>query len=269
MCLAFPAGTFSWHILWWGNLGIAFAACSAAALNHAIDRHLDCKMHRTRRRPLVTGQISLGQCLVFAITLAVMAMIVLIYFVNWLTAVLSLLTLIGYAGIYSLYLKHATSQNIVIGGLAGAAPPLLGWVAVTGHVSPAALLLMLIIFIWTPPHFWSLAIHRVEDYAKAEVPMLPNTHGIPYTKLQILIYSILQTFITTLPFIIGMSHVIYIMGVTILNIMFMVKAVRLYFSDRKDLPYALFKFSIIYLMLMFVIMLFDHYFIHLMYVIPY
>ena len=188
-----------------------------------------------------------------------MGMGLLILFVNMLTAVLTFATLIAYAFIYTLYLKHATPQNIVIGGIAGAAPPLLGWVAVTGHIDPQALLLVLIIFVWTPPHFWALAIHRVDDYANAKVPMLPNTHGVPYTKNQVLIYSWLLAAVTLLPFAINMSGYFYLVGVLCLNARFVQWAWRLKRSDNPDVAMASFKYSIVYLMLLFLVILGDHY----------
>ena len=180
MCLATP-GAIPWSILFWGNIGIAFAAGAAAAINHIADRYIDCKMRRTQNRPVVQGNVSVAQGLIFAATLGVVGAVILFAFVNALTAWLTLASLVVYAGIYSFYLKHATDQNIVIGGIAGAAPPLLGWVAVTGDCTGGAWVLMLIIYAWTPPHFWALAVHRVEEYRKANVPMLPVVKGVPYT----------------------------------------------------------------------------------------
>ena len=186
-------------------------------------------------------------------------MIILISFINLLTAFLTVLTLIGYAGVYTLYLKHATPQNIVIGGLAGAAPPMLGWVSVRGHIDPPSLILLLIIFIWTPPHFWALAIHHIDDYAKAKIPMLPNTHGIPYTKLNILLYTLGLTVISSLPFVIKMSGWIYFAIACLLNIGFIYWAIRLFISDNEEIPMRTFRYSIWYLMLLFAALLVDHY----------
>lgn len=258
MCLATP-GMVSLRILILGNLGIALAAAAAAVINHLVDRHIDILMQRTQRRPIVQGKISPRHAVIFAIILAVSAMWLLIAYINVLTAILTFITLIGYAGVYTLYLKYATPQNIVIGGLAGAAPPLLGWVAVTGHIDPQSLLLTLIIFVWTPPHFWSLAIHRFADYAKAKVPMLPNTHGIQYTKIQILLYTILLFAITLFPFVIRMSGYIYFIVTLLLNSRFVYWALKLLKSEQPDIPMKMFRYSIFYLMVLFVVMLIDHY----------
>lgn len=259
MFLATPRGV-PWSILLWGNLGIVLAAASAAVINHLVDRHIDILMQRTQRRPLAQGKIIPRNAIIFSAFLSFIAMFLLINFVNALTALLTFITLIGYAGFYSMYLKYATPQNIVIGGLAGAAPPLLGWVAVTGHIDPRGLLLVLIIFIWTPPHFWSLAIHRYEDYAKANIPMLPNTHGIQHTKLHVLLYTILLAAITLLPFAINMAGWVYIIGALLLNARFLYWAIYLWVSDQKIVAWNTFRFSIFYLMGLFIVLLFDHYF---------
>ncbi len=248
-----------WSILIWGNLGIALAAASAAAVNHLADHHIDRLMQRTQNRPIVQGKISILQTLLFALVLCIASMVLLLIFTNVLTAVLTFLSIIAYAGIYTYYLKHATSQNIVIGGVAGAAPPLLGWVAVTGHIDPPALLLLLIIFVWTPPHFWALAIHRVEDYAKAKVPMLPNTHGILFTKRCIVLYTILLFAVCLLPFLIDSSSWVYLLAALILNSRFLQWTIRLYRSDDKAIAMKTFRFSIIYLMALFMALLLDHY----------
>lgn len=258
MCLATP-GMVPLRILFWGNLGIALAAGSAAVINHLIDRHIDILMQRTQRRPIAQGKISPRQAVIFAVILCLLSMCILSIYVNGLTALLTFLTLIGYAGVYTIYLKHATPQNIVIGGLAGAAPPLLGWVAVTGHIDAGSLLLTLIIFIWTPPHFWALAIHRYADYAKAKIPMLPNTHGIPYTKIQILLYTILLLGVTLLPFAINMAGYLYLLIALLLNFQFIYYAVSLFKKSRKDIPMKMFRYSIFYLMILFVGLLADHY----------
>ena len=246
-------------ILIFGNLGIALVAGAAAALNHLADQHIDKMMGRTQYRPIVVGKITPRNGLIFACLLCLIGMFILVYFVNALTAVLTFLSLIGYAGCYTLYLKYATPQNIVIGGIAGAVPPLLGWTAVTNSVSPQALILVLIIYVWTPPHFWALAIYRLEDYAKANIPMLPHTHGVPYTKLNILLYTILLTCVSLLPYIIQMSGVTYLIGIILADILFLFHAVRLYKSDKKKYAIGTFKYSIYYLGILFVLLLVDHY----------
>jgi protoheme IX farnesyltransferase len=243
-----------------GTIGIALAAAGAAAINHLVDHRVDASMHRTRHRPLPTGQVNERQVLVFALTLSALSMLILVVFVNVLTAVLSFVSLIGYAVIYTMYLKRATPQNIVIGGAAGAAPPILGWAAVTGHVDHDALLLFLIIFIWTPPHFWALAIHRREDYAKVEIPMLPVTHGPAFTRLHILLYTVLLLLVTVMPYLTGMSHLIYLVGALVLDAIFLYYAVAMMISDDERLPMKTFGYSIVYLMALFSFLLFDHYF---------
>jgi protoheme IX farnesyltransferase len=242
-----------------GNLGIALAAASAAAVNHVLDRQLDARMGRTRNRPLPTGHLRLAQALGFAFMLGVASMAILVAFVNLLTAVLTFTSLILYAVVYTVWLKHATPQNIVIGGAAGAAPPVLGWVAVTNHVSAQSLLLFLIIFAWTPPHFWALAIARRHDYTRAEVPMLPVTHGVEFTRLHVLLYTVILCVVTLLPFMIGMSGLIYLAAALVLNGRFLWQAVALKYTRRDDLPMRMFRFSITYLMLLFLALLLDHY----------
>jgi protoheme IX farnesyltransferase len=239
--------------------GIGLCAGSAAAINHLVDKRIDTIMTRTRKRPVARGRISVMQALWFAGILGVMGLALLVYYVNTLTAILTFITLIGYAGIYTGYLKRATSQNIVIGGLAGAAPPLLGWTAVTNHLDPQALLLVLIIFTWTPPHFWALAIYRFEDYQHAEIPMLPVTHGIRYTKLSILLYTVLLLVVSILPFAVGMSGIWYLGGALVLGARFLYWAIYLYRSEQAIVAMRTFRFSIIYLMLLFVFLLVDHY----------
>jgi protoheme IX farnesyltransferase len=258
MCLA-PSAAFPLHAFIWGNLGIALVAGAAATLNHVADQHIDKLMGRTKYRPIVQGRISSRDSMIFAGTLCVVGMLILYYLVNTLTAVLTFLSLIGYAGCYTLYLKHATPQNIVIGGIAGAVPPLLGWTAVTGTVSSHALLLVLIIFVWTPPHFWALAIYRLEDYAKANVPMLPHTHGVSYTKLNIVLYTILLACVTSLPYIVHMSGIIYFIGVCLANLLFLVYTVRLLTSSDKRWAIQTFSYSIYYLGILFLLLLIDHY----------
>ncbi len=259
MCLA-PSTSLPITALIFGNLGIALVAGAAAALNHVADQHIDKMMRRTQNRPIVQGKISTLNSIIFASVLCCIGLVVLLLFTNLLTALLTFLSLIGYAVCYTLYLKHATPQNIVIGGVAGAIPPLLGWTAVTGAVSAEALLLVMIIYIWTPPHFWALAIHRFDDYAKAKVPMLPNTHGIAFTKLNIVLYTILLTITTSLPYIIGMSGLIYFVGVTAANVIFLFYVLRLYFREDKRYAMATFKYSIYYLGILFLLLLIDHYF---------
>jgi protoheme IX farnesyltransferase len=245
--------------LLFGNLGIALAAGSAAAINHVVDQHIDARMARTRTRPLPTGHLRSSQALWFAIALGVASMTVLVDFVNALTAVLTFLSLIGYAVLYTVWLKRATPQNIVIGGAAGAAPPVLGWVAVTNHVEPQALLLFLIIFAWTPPHFWALAIARRRDYAKADIPMLPVTHGVEFTRLQVLLYTVILCIATLLPFMTGMSGLIYLAAVIGLNARFLWYTIAMKVSRRDELPMRVFRFSISYLMWLFLALLVDHY----------
>jgi len=258
MFLATP-GMVPWQPLVYGTIGIGLAAASAAAINQVVDQKIDKEMRRTEDRPLVKGSVSNSNALLFAIVLGVIAMAVLTFLVNGLTAWLTLLSLIGYAVIYTMYLKHATPQNIVIGGAAGAAPPVLGWVAVTGTIDPHSLLLFLIIFAWTPPHFWALAIHRREEYAKADVPMLPVTHGVEYTRLQVLLYTIIMVAVTLLPFATGMSGVVYLGGVLILDGIFLYYAIKMQSGKDESIPIKTFGYSIIYLMLLFALLLIDHY----------
>ncbi|KTD31881.1 polyprenyltransferase (cytochrome oxidase assembly factor) [Legionella maceachernii] len=240
-------------------VGIGLCAGSAAAINHLVDKRIDAIMARTKRRPIAGGRVSVRQALYFATLLATLGLAILIIFVNVLTAILTFVTLIGYAGIYTGYLKRATPQNIVIGGLAGAAPPLLGWTAVTNQLDPQALLLVLIIFTWTPPHFWALAIYRIEEYKHAEIPMLPVTHGVAFTKLNVLLYTILLLVVTSLPFVVGMSGWLYLMGASLLGIRFLYWAIALYRSERPAMAMRTFRFSIVYLMMLFVFLLIDHY----------
>lgn len=242
-----------------GTLGIGLAAASAAAINHVVDQRVDAEMKRTHDRPLPQGQLSSTQALIFAGTLGVLAMFILVAFVNMLTAVLTLLSLIGYAVVYTMYLKRATPQNIVIGGAAGAAPPLLGWTAVTNSIDPHALLLVLIIFVWTPPHFWALAIHRHEDYAKVDIPMLPVTHGVHFTRLHVLLYTILLMIVSILPYVTRMSGVFYLGGAVALGTVFLYYAVVLLQARDDKVAMKTFGYSIFYLMALFAFMLIDHY----------
>jgi heme o synthase len=243
----------------WGNLGIALASACAATINHVLDRRIDEQMARTRARPLPTGQLNEKQALAFAAVLGVAAMAILAFLVNLLTAVLTFASLIGYAVVYTVWLKRATSQNIVIGGAAGAAPPVLGWAAVTNSVDPNALLLFLIIFVWTPPHFWALAIARRDEYARAGIPMLPVTHGVEYTRLHVLLYTLLLVLVTLLPFLTRMSGLLYLAVALVLNAVFVYYALAMKITARKELPMRVFRFSITYLMWLFAALLADHY----------
>jgi len=248
------------HLLLVSLLGIALVASAAAAVNHIVDRRIDSIMARTQQRPVAQGRITVYRAMGFASLLGVCGLSLLCVWVNSLTAWLTFLTLVGYAGIYTGYLKRATPQNIVIGGLAGAAPPLLGWTAVTNQFDPQALLLVLIIFTWTPPHFWALAIHRFKDYQNADIPMLPVTHGIRYTKLNVLLYTILLMLVSILPCVVGMSGWIYGVGALLLGMRFMYWAVLLLYRETPKIAMQTFRFSIIYLLLLFVLLLIDHYF---------
>ncbi len=258
MVLASP-GWIPLNALILGSLGIAMASGSAAAFNHILDRRIDAQMNRTRRRPLPTGHMQESHAIAFAVTLGLASMLILGAGVNGLTAALTFCSLIGYAIVYTLWLKRATPQNIVIGGAAGAAPPVLGWAAVTNSIDPNALVLFLIVFTWTPPHFWALAIARREDYAKVGIPMLPVTHGIPYTRLQIVLYTILLILATLLPFLTRMSGLVYLAVAVALNARFLYFVVALNQGLRPDLPIRTFRFSITYLMLLFAALILDHY----------
>ena len=248
--------------LLFGTLGIGLAASSAAVFNHVLDARTDILMMRTRGRPLPQGKLTARSALTFATVLCVISMAMLWFLVNALTAVLTFCSLIGYAVVYTLFLKRATPQNIVIGGAAGAAPPMLGWAAITGEVGSSALLLFLIIFVWTPPHFWALAIARKDEYAKVDIPMLPVTHGEAYTRLNILLYTILLVLVTVLPYLTGMSGLIYLLAAIVLGAMFMYYAIQMMRdTDNKALPMQTFKFSITYLGVLFAALLIDHYFL--------
>ncbi|MFC0446008.1 heme o synthase [Pseudidiomarina halophila] len=258
ICLASPTWV-GWHVVIPAMIGIGLMSGSAAAVNHLVDRHIDAQMARTLRRPLPSGVLSPRHVLTFATIVGALGFAVLALWVNMLTAWLTLASLVGYAIVYTMYLKRATPQNIVIGGLAGAAPPLLGWTAVTNEIHPHAILLVMIVFTWTPPHFWALAVHRAKDYAKANIPMLPVTHGIEFTKTCILLYTILLAIICLLPYIVGMSGVIYLVGSSILSIWFLGYAWKLKFAATKHTAYRMFSFSIWQLMALFVLLLVDHY----------
>lgn len=258
MYLATP-GWIDLSLISFTLIGVGLSAGSAAAINHLVDRHIDSIMARTKKRPVAHGRVSVTQALWFALIMGVFGLTILIFFVNKLTALLTFITLIGYAGVYTGYLKRATSQNIVIGGLAGAAPPLLGWTAVTNHLDPQALLLVLIIFTWTPPHFWALAIYRFEEYKHAQIPMLPVTHGIQFTKLNIYLYTILLLVVSVLPFTVGMSGWLYLAGALGLGFRFLFWARKLYRTEKPVVAMQTFRFSIVYLMLLFIFLLIDHY----------
>ena len=258
MFLAVP-GMVPWEPLIFGSVGIALASASAAAINQVVDQKVDEVMARTKNRPLPQGCMPMRNALVFAFVIGIAGIGILWFLVNHLTAWLTLISLIGYAIIYTMYLKRATPQNIVIGGAAGAAPPVLGWVAVTGQVDPHSLLLFLIIFVWTPPHFWALAIHRRDEYAKVEIPMLPVTHGIKFTKLQVLLYTILLLVVSVLPFVTRMSGIFYLGGALALGIGFLYYAILMMKAEDSKIAMKTFGFSIIYLMGIFAFLLIDHY----------
>ena len=258
MCMAVP-GWVPLTPLILGNLGIALCAGAAATVNHLVDQRVDQRMSRTRNRPVAQGRVGTLQAAAFALVLGAAGMAILLIWINALTAWLTLASLVGYAFIYTLFLKRATPQNIVIGGLAGAAPPLLGWTAVTGEIHGHALLLVLIIFAWTPPHFWALAIHRREEYAAVDIPMLPVTHGVAFTKLHILLYTVIMFLITLLPFVTRLSGPLYLLGAVVLGVGFLYWAIVLIRGTNPNAPMETFKYSIIYLMALFVVMLLDHY----------
>jgi protoheme IX farnesyltransferase len=244
-----------------GSLGIGMAASSAAVINHVLDQRIDVQMSRTHNRPLAQGRLTDTQALTFAFVLCVLSMLLLWFVINPLTAILTFASLIGYAVIYTVFLKRATPQNIVIGGAAGAAPPILGWTAVTGEIHSDALLLFLIIFMWTPPHFWALAIAKLEDYERVGIPMLPVTHGEDFTRKHILLYTVLLVVVTIVPYLTGMSGLIYLVTAIALGGRFLYYAIRMRRDLDKALPMQVFRFSITYLMLLFAALLVDHYFI--------
>ncbi len=262
MFMATP-GMVPLDVLIVATIGIGFASGGAAVVNHIVDQKIDAIMARTHKRPVATGVISDKQAIIFAAFLSISSLLTLYFYINPLTAVLTVFGLVGYAFVYTMYLKRATPQNIVIGGLSGAIPPLLGWTSVTGgsgEIHPHALLLVLIVFVWTPPHFWALAIFRRDEYAKAKIPMLPVTHGIDFTKTNIILYTILLIFAGLLPYLVHMSGLIYLISSTILGLIFLVYAIRLKLSDDRKLAMDTFKYSIQYLLLIFVALLVDHYY---------
>ena len=242
-------------------LGIGLCASSAAAINQIIDRKADANMSRTENRPIPQGEISPTKASIFAIALGFLGSTILVLYVNTLTAILTLGSLIGYAFIYTIYLKRATPQNIVIGGLAGAAPPLLGWTAVTNSIDPNSLLLVLIIFAWTPPHFWALAIHRKDDYAKENIPMLPVTHGVQFPTLQIILYTIIMILVSILPFVVMMSGLFYLIAALVLGSIFLYYSFALYFDESDEYAFPTFVYSIYYIFFIFAALLIDHYLI--------
>jgi len=258
MFLAVP-GMVPMDILIWGNLGIALVASAGAVVNHLIDHQVDTIMQRTIKRPIPQGRVSPAQALMFALGICVLGMAILLFLVNPLCAWLTLASFVGYAIIYTGFLKRATPQNIVIGGLSGAMPPLLGWSAVSGTIDPNALLLVLIIFAWTPPHFWPLAIHRKSDYAKTDIPMLPVTHGDSLTKLHTLLYTIIMCLVTILPYLTGMSGPVYLASAAALGAGFLYYSLQLMFTNKPRAALTTFRYSILYLILLFIALLVDHY----------
>ncbi|GGG59283.1 protoheme IX farnesyltransferase 1 [Pseudohongiella nitratireducens] len=259
MFLAVP-GMVPFDILILGNLGIALVAGSGAVVNHLIDRKIDAVMRRTSNRPMPQGRVAPKQAALFAAMIGVLGMAIMLIWVNALSAWLTLASFIGYAFIYTGYLKRATPQNIVIGGLSGAMPPLLGWAAVTGTIEPGALILVLIIFAWTPPHFWALAIHRKEEYAKTGIPMLPVTHGEQLTKIHIILYTVILLLVSVMPWLIGMSGLLYLMAAVVLGAGFLAWSLVLLFKPGRNTAMDTFKYSIIYLMVLFPVLMVDHYF---------
>ena len=240
-------------------VGIGLCSGSAAAINQIIDREADAEMARTDKRPIPQGEISVTNASIFAFVIGLLGVLILVYFVNSLTAILTIFALGGYAFIYTIFLKRATPQNIVIGGLAGAAPPLLGWASVTNTIEPNALILVLIIFIWTPPHFWALAIYRKDDYAKQSIPMLPVTHGVAFTKLQIVLYTIILFLVSLFPYIVLMSGAVYLISAIILSSLFLYYSIRLYLSDDDKYAMQTFWYSIYYIFLIFIALIIDHF----------
>lgn len=258
MLMADP-GNVSLSTFIYATLGIALVSSSAAAINHVADSRIDAAMDRTKLRPLPAGSLSKASVLAFAAIIGIAGMAILIIKINLLTAMLTFASLVGYAVIYTMYLKRATPQNIVIGGAAGATPPLLGWTAVTGQIDADGLLLLLIIFTWTPPHFWALALYRKEEYAKVDIPMLPVTHGDDFTRLQITLYTLLMCVITILPYLTGMSGLVYLVSVLLLNAGFLYYAISLQITKSRTKAINTFVYSIIYLMVLFAVLLFDRY----------
>ncbi len=258
--LASPPGEISLTILVLATLGIGLGAAAGAVINQVVERESDAKMARTQNRPLPQGRVSQQNAFIFAVMLATASVFILTAWINVLTAALTFASMIGYAVVYTMYLKKATPQNIVIGGVAGATPPLLGWTAVTNSMDPHGILLVLIIYTWTPPHFWALAIHRRDDYAKVNLPMLPVTHGIEFTKYSIMGYTILMFMVTLLPYLAYMQGLIYLVSAVLLGLYFFYKVLILMFRDHEKAAISTFVYSINYLMLLFIAMIVDHYF---------
>ncbi len=248
-----------WTVLLFGSAGIALVSAGAAAINQLVDRHIDAEMARTRNRPLPRGQLAGWEVLAFAGLLAGTGICLLLTFTNLLCAALTFASLLGYAVVYTMFLKRATPQNIVIGGAAGAAPPLLGWIAVTGQMDPGAAVLFAIVFVWTPPHFWALAIHRRDEYAKVDIPMLPVTHGVAFTRLHILLYTVLLFVFGLLPFLIGMSGLLYLVGASLLGGRFLWYAGKMHWRKDDSLAMPTFGYSMVYLFALFSLLLADHY----------
>jgi protoheme IX farnesyltransferase len=251
----------SYSYLFIALTGIALCAASAAAINQVVDREADASMTRTDQRPLPKGDLSVMHASIFAFVIGLLGALILYFYVNVLTMILTIGSLIGYAFIYTVYLKRATPQNIVIGGLAGAAPPLLGWSSVSNTIDPYALLLVLIIFVWTPPHFWALAIYRKDEYAKESIPMMPVTHGVAFTKLQIVLYTIILFIVSVLPYVVLMSGIIYLVSALVLSTLFLYYSVNLFYSDDDQDAMNTFQYSIYYIFLIFLALLADHYII--------
>ena len=251
----------SYSYLFIALTGIALCAASAAAINQVVDRDADASMTRTDQRPLPKGNLSVLHASIFAFVIGLIGALILYFYVNFLTMILTIGSLIGYAFIYTVYLKRATPQNIVIGGLAGAAPPLLGWSSVSNTIDPFALLLVLIIFVWTPPHFWALAIYRKDEYAKESIPMMPVTHGVAFTKLQIVLYTIILFIVSVLPYVVLMSGIIYLVSALVLSSIFLYYSVNLFYSDDDQDAMNTFQYSIYYIFLIFLALLADHYII--------
>ncbi len=251
----------SYSYLFVSLVGIALCAASAAAVNQVVDRDADASMTRTDQRPLPKGELTVMHASIFAFVIGLLGALILYFYVNVLTMMLTIGSLIGYAFIYTIYLKRATPQNIVIGGLAGAAPPLLGWSSISNTIDPYALLLVLIIFVWTPPHFWALAIYRKDEYAKESIPMMPVTHGVAFTKLQIVLYTIILFIVSVLPYVVLMSGVIYLVSALMLSTLFLYYSINLFYSDDDEDAMKTFQFSIYYIFLIFLALLADHYII--------
>ena len=251
--------SLNYELIFFASLGIGLAASAAAIINHVVDQKIDAIMDRTKSRPLVNGTIKPTHAIYFSLFLSCSSILMLYILVNTLTALLTLLSIIIYSFIYSVYLKNLTSQNIVIGGIAGAMPPLLGWTSITNQIEPFPLILFLIIFLWTPPHFWALAVYKYEDYKRAAIPMLPVTHGCHFTSLHISLYSILSFCITLFPYLLGLSGLIYLMGAIIFGLKFMIDAYILKLTKSNKRAIGLFKYSITYLAIIFALLLIDHY----------